>query len=77
MNVPVCVGEASVSDTDSVSNRGTEPIILFRLGFVITPAVVLPVSMMGMGIGFCCCSFVFKYGSRYKRTWVHILQDVP
>ena len=36
-------GKVSVSDSDSVLNSGTEPIIRFRF--------TSPVSIMGMGIG--------------------------
>jgi len=45
-----CLGESSVSYTDSVLNRGTEPIIRFRLGFVLKFGLVLPVSIIGMGM---------------------------
>jgi len=38
-------GEVSVSDSDSVLNIGTEPIIRFRLGFVLKLGLVLPVSI--------------------------------
>jgi len=47
-----CVGESSVSDSDSVLNRGTEPIIRFRLGFFLKLGFVSPVSIMGMGMGY-------------------------
>ena len=42
-----CVGELSVSDSDFVLDRGTEPIIRFRLGFVLKLGLVIPVSIMG------------------------------
>jgi len=42
------VNEASVSDSDSPLNRGTEPIIRFRLDFVLKRGLVYPVSIMGM-----------------------------
>ena len=57
-----CVGELSVSDSDSVLNRGTEPIIRFRLGFVLKLRLVPAVSIMGMGMRSLYFS-VFKYGS--------------
>jgi len=46
-----CVGKSSVSDSVSVLNRGTEPIIRFRLGFVLKLGLVLLVSIIGMGMG--------------------------
>jgi hypothetical protein len=46
-----CVGELSVSDSDTLSNRGTEPIIRFRLGFVLKLGLVIPVSIIGIGMG--------------------------
>jgi len=45
-----CAGEASVSDSESLLNRGTEPIIRFCLGYVLKLGFVLPVSIMGMGL---------------------------
>jgi len=45
------VGEVSVSYSDSVLNRGTEPIVYFRIGFVLKLGLVLPVSIMGIGMG--------------------------
>ena len=68
-----CVGELSVSDSISVLNRGTQPIIRFRLGFVLKLGLVLHVSIIGMGMGFPFCFSVFNYGSWYKRTWVHFI----
>ena len=46
-----CEGEISVSDSDSVLNRGTERIIRFRLGFVLKLGLVLPVSIVRKGMG--------------------------
>jgi hypothetical protein len=45
-----CVGDSSVSDSDSDLNRGTEPIIRFHLGFFLKLDFVLTVSIMGMGM---------------------------
>ena len=46
-----CVGEVSVSDSVSVLNRGIEPITRFCLGF-FKLVLVLPVSILGIGMGF-------------------------
>jgi len=58
-----CVGEVSVSHSDSVLNRVSEPIIRFRLGFVLILGLVLPFSIMGMLSRFLFFFSVFKYGS--------------
>jgi len=55
------VGEASVSDSDSVLNSNNERIIRFCLGFLFKLGKLLPVSIMGMGSRFRFA--VFKYGS--------------
>jgi hypothetical protein len=57
------VGESFVSDSDSVLNRGTEPFILFRLGYVLKLGLVLTVSIMGMGIDSRYSFSVFNYGA--------------
>jgi hypothetical protein len=56
------VGEVSVSYSDSVLNRGTEPIVSFRIGFVLKLGLVLPVSIMGIGMGSPFCFSIFNYG---------------
>ena len=56
-----CVGEVSVSDTYSVLIRGIEPIIRFRLGFVLKLGLALLVEVIGMGSRFCFS--VVNYGS--------------
>ena len=54
-----CVGDISISD--SVLKNGTEPIIFFRLSYVLKLGLVLPVSIMGMSYRL---SFsVFKCGT--------------
>jgi len=58
-----CMGEKSVSDSDSILNRGTEPNIRFRLCFVLKLGLLLPVSIMGMGMLSRFYFSVFKYGS--------------
>jgi hypothetical protein len=58
-----CVSESSVSDTDSVLKKGTEPIMPFRLGFVLKLGLILPVSIMGMEMGSRFCFSVFMYAS--------------
>ena len=58
-----CIGETSGSDSKYVLNSGTEPVILFRLGFVLKLGSALPVSIMGMGLGSRFCFSVFNYGS--------------
>jgi len=55
------VGEASVSVSEAVLDRGTKAIIRFRLGFILKVGFLLPVSIMGMGSRFCFS--VFNYGS--------------
>ena len=57
-----CVGELYVSDSDTVLNTGTEPIIRFHSGFVLKLGLVLPVSIIGMGMGSRLCFSVLKYG---------------
>ena len=54
-----CDGETFVSDSDSVLNRGIESIIssYLKLG------LVLPISIMRMGIGSRFCYSVSKYES--------------
>jgi len=68
-----CIGETSGSDSVSILNRGTDPMISFRLGFC-KGGLVLPVSIMGMVMGSVLCSSVFKYGSWWRRTWVNLLE---
>jgi hypothetical protein len=49
-----CIDIISVSDSDSAKlsslNRGTETIIRFRLGLVVTPGLTPPVLTIGTGI---------------------------
>ena len=50
------------SDSDSVLNRGTEPIICFIFGFALKYGFVLPAPIMGIGMGSRFCFSVFMYG---------------
>ena len=55
------MGEKSFSNSDSVLNRGTEPITRFRLGFVLKLGLVLQIPIIGIGMG---SRFVFQFSSR-------------
>ena len=55
-----CVGESCVSDLDSDLNKGTEPIIHFRLGFVLKLGLLQRVSIMGMVM---CSVLVSRFSS--------------
>ena len=58
-----CVGLVSVSDSDTLLNRDTDPIIRFRLGYVLKLGYVPPVSNIRMGMCSTFRSSVSKYES--------------
>jgi len=56
-------GEAFLCNSNFVLTRGTEPIIRFRLCFILILGLVLAESVIGMGMGCRFFFWVFKYGS--------------
>ena len=44
-----CVGKVPLSDSELILNSGTEPIIRFRLGFVLKLGFVPTVSILELG----------------------------
>ena len=58
-----CIGETSGSDSKYVLNSGTEPVILFRLGFVLRLGSVTTSFYNRNWDGFLFLFAVFKYVS--------------
>ena len=61
-----CTGKESISDLESnfsILNRGKEPFINLRLGFVLKPGCVPQDSTIGMGMDSRFRFSLFKNGS--------------